>query len=283
VPARGPRRGLMIGAGIAVLVAIVIVAAILLTSNDDGANADTAYRQQVAKTFGPLLGANRDLSNELARLRGTKPTDARVAAHRSQQVTTLATGAIGALNTPKGSEQLARDARQALDREGAYLSAVTAVLANPSSPSRSQLETLASNLTSAMSAAGSTVAGTSQTVSGADRLAAWAPRSARTLKRRQQAKKRKQQPSKSSGSTSTPSAPANALQNGRSCGSGVYAGPNTSCEFAFNVRDAYYDAPGSTASVRVFSPVTGATYTMNCAPSGSGVTCSGGNNASVAF
>ena len=53
--------------------------------------------------------------------------------------------------------------------------------------------------------------------------------------------------------------------------------------FALNVRDAYYEAPGSSATVRVYSPITNETYTMNCRPSGSGVTCSGGNNASVTF
>jgi hypothetical protein len=67
------------------------------------------------------------------------------------------------------------------------------------------------------------------------------------------------------------------------CGAGLRAGPNTSCPFAQNVRDAYDAAPGATASVRVFSPVTGQTYTMSCAPAGSGVTCSGANNASVTW
>jgi hypothetical protein len=259
------------------------VAAVVLSSDDDGSSAQTAYRQQVARTFGPVLGANRELSNQLADLRGTNPTEARAAARQAQQATTLATGAIGALNSPSGSEQLARDARQVLDREAAYVSAVAAVLANPSSTSRSQLVTLESNLTSALSAAGPTVAGTLQTVSGADRLAAWAPRAARTLKRRAALKRRKAHKKSSPNSPPATPNPSNPLQSGRSCGGGVYAGPNTSCEFARNVRDAYNEAPGGTASVRVYSPVTGATYTMNCAPSGSGVTCSGGNNASVAF
>jgi hypothetical protein len=67
------------------------------------------------------------------------------------------------------------------------------------------------------------------------------------------------------------------------CGGGLHAGPNTSCPFARNVRDAYDAAPGTTASVRVFSPVTRQTYTMSCANAGSGVTCSGANNASVTW
>ena len=81
-----------------------------------------------------------------------------------------------------------------------------------------------------------------------------------------------------SGSPAPPS-----LSGGRDCPGGLHAGPNTSCPFAQNVRDAYDSAPGTTASVRVFSPVTGQTYTMSCAAAGSGVTCSGANNASVTW
>jgi hypothetical protein len=133
--------------------------------------------------------------------------------------------------------------------------------------------------------AGPTIAGEKETVSGADRLTAWARTTSRTLARRAAAKRakarreRERSRSSSSGSgTSSSSTP-----RGESCGGGVYAGPNTSCSFALNVRDAYYEAPGSSATVRVYSPVTNETYAMNCRPSGSGVTCSGGNNASVTF
>jgi hypothetical protein len=35
--------------------------------------------------------------------------------------------------------------------------------------------------------------------------------------------------------------------------------------------------------VQAYSPVTGQTYVMSCAPAGSGVTCSGANNASVSW
>jgi hypothetical protein len=84
------------------------------------------------------------------------------------------------------------------------------------------------------------------------------------------------------GATSGPQVPPSS-SGGRDCGGGLHAGPNTSCPFAQNVRDAYNEAPGTTASVRVFSPVTRQTYTMSCAPAGSGVTCSGANNASVTW
>ena len=82
----------------------------------------------------------------------------------------------------------------------------------------------------------------------------------------------------SSGSSAPPSS-----RSDTDCGAGLHAGPHTSCPFAQNVRDAYNAAPGTTASVRVFSPVTGQTYTMSCAAAGRGVTCSGANNASVTW
>lgn len=84
------------------------------------------------------------------------------------------------------------------------------------------------------------------------------------------------------GATSGSKAPLS-LSGTTNCGAGLHAGPHTSCPFAQNVRAAYNAAPGTTASVRVFSPVTGQTYTMSCAAAGSGVTCSGANNASVTW
>jgi hypothetical protein len=67
------------------------------------------------------------------------------------------------------------------------------------------------------------------------------------------------------------------------CGGGLIAGPNTSCLFAENVQIAYDDAPGLYATVQAYSPVTGETYAMSCAPAGAGMTCSGANNASVSW
>jgi hypothetical protein len=84
------------------------------------------------------------------------------------------------------------------------------------------------------------------------------------------------------GATSSPPARLSSA-GGTACGGGLHAGPHTSCPFAQNVRAAYNAAPGATASVRVFSPVTGQTYTMSCAAAGRGVTCSGANNASVTW
>jgi len=281
----GRRRGVLIAAviAVAVLVAGGVAAALVLTSG--GEDSGKTYRQELATAFGPVLGANEQLSAELGRLRGTKVPEAKAAVRRAQQATTEARGAVGALSVPQGSEGLARDAREVLDHEGAYLAAVAAVLARPSRTAAAQVPALAASLESALTAAGPTVAGTTDTVSNAENLVAWAPRAASAIRAQED---EAQPPS----GTSTPSeqAPSTSgstgggpLANGRACGDGVYAGPNTSCEFAFNVREAYYQAPGLVATVRVYSPATGLTYTMDCAPSGDGVTCSGGNNASVGF
>jgi hypothetical protein len=69
----------------------------------------------------------------------------------------------------------------------------------------------------------------------------------------------------------------------KDCGGGVTAGPNTSCPFAKNVREEYFEVPGDSVEVDVFSPVTGQSYTMACVRSGDRVTCRGGNNAVVTF
>jgi len=67
------------------------------------------------------------------------------------------------------------------------------------------------------------------------------------------------------------------------CGDGILAGPNTSCPFAHNVREAYFAVPGDSVEIEAHSPVTGKTYTMSCVRTGDNVTCRGGNEAVVTF
>jgi peptidoglycan hydrolase-like protein with peptidoglycan-binding domain len=69
----------------------------------------------------------------------------------------------------------------------------------------------------------------------------------------------------------------------KDCGGGVFAGPNTSCPFAQNVREKYFSVPGDSVEIDVYSPVTQQTYTMSCVRTGDRVTCRGGNNAVVTF
>jgi peptidoglycan hydrolase-like protein with peptidoglycan-binding domain len=69
----------------------------------------------------------------------------------------------------------------------------------------------------------------------------------------------------------------------KDCGGGVFAGSNTSCQFAQNVRQTYFSVPGESVEIDVYSPVTQQTYTMACVKTGDQVTCRGGNNAVVTF
>jgi hypothetical protein len=87
----------------------------------------------------------------------------------------------------------------------------------------------------------------------------------------------------SAGTSQTGTSKPVTAATGTDCGNGVFAGPDTSCPFAKNVRSAWRDAGGSPDTVRVFSPVTNQTYTMTCDQSGGSVTCTGGNDASVTF
>lgn len=66
-----------------------------------------------------------------------------------------------------------------------------------------------------------------------------------------------------------------------SCGSGVYAGPDTSCAFASNVAADYPGWSGSSATV--YSPTTGQYYTVAYASHGSLVEATNATGADVLF
>lgn len=84
------------------------------------------------------------------------------------------------------------------------------------------------------------------------------------------------------GSPSSAAAAAPAASSATtSCGGSLSVGPDTSCAFAQNVYDTYYNS-GQSTSIDVYSPVTGQTYGMTCTGSAPTV-CRGGNNASVYF
>jgi hypothetical protein len=266
-----PSRGWIPWAILGVVVVLAAAgAAVYFVTRSDGDDAATSYRHDVASTFGPVLGANKAVSRSLTDLSHGSVGRAKAAVRQAQSAVTSAQGALGALDAPSGSQELASQARQALARETSYYAAVATILGDPGSPSADEVQTLAGNVTSALVAGGPTLAGTSTSISGTDGLTSWAGDAAH------RGQHHAAPPATSGGSA----APA---PSGTDCGSGVFAGPNTTCAFAMNVRAAYFNAPGTSATVRVFSPVTHQTYTMSCSPAGSGVTCSGGNNASVTF
>ena len=276
----------------AVLVVVVLIALVLFvfSSSDDG--KETTYKQQLSTLMAPVISTNEKLSSALRALSGTRATLAQRRAKDASEATLTARGALQTLSVPAGSQQLATNARGTLSREDAYLAAVASALANPASASAAQSQTLAGNLTDALNAIAPPQQDWARSVTGSDTLTTWAPKAVATKARHAAAKRaaakraaakraaaRKQGSGQRGGGSTAPPP----LAGGADCGGGLHAGPNTTCPFAQNVRDAYNEAPGAHATVRVFSPVTDQTYTMTCAPAGNGVTCSGGNNASATW
>jgi hypothetical protein len=278
-------------AGIGLIVLIVVGVVLALTVFSGGGNDDTsAYRDKVSTVMAPVISANKQLSTSLTVLHGTRTTGARRKVAAAQSATIAARGGLTALTVPAGAQQTALNARQTLTREAAYLDAVKAALVIPAADSAAQTQTLAANLTGALDAIAPGGEDWSQSVTGSDVLTTWAPRAAATIRAhkaaaaRKRAARARRQRTASTRSTSSTAAPATpAPSSGSDCGGGVHAGPNTSCAFAMNVRQAWLEAPGATNTVRVYSPVTNDTYTMSCAPAGGGISCSGANNASVTW
>lgn len=67
------------------------------------------------------------------------------------------------------------------------------------------------------------------------------------------------------------------------CGGSLSVNEHTTCGFAENVEDAYYEEIGSgSGTVYAYSPTTGQTYSMYCT-AGSPHACTGGNDAAAYF
>jgi hypothetical protein len=272
--------------GVVVVVAVgVILALTVFKSSDGGASKQTAYQSQVSAIMAPVLAANRDLSSALSALHGGKtPSKATNAVHRdhvAKQATLTAQGGLNVLAVPAGSDQVASNARGTLIRELAYLDGVDTALNQPSATNAATAQTQGSNLTDALNTISPPGTNWAGSVNGPSQLTIWeaAVHSAKARKTAKAKAKARARTRRRHHSAPAPAAPV----SGTDCGGDVHAGPNTSCAFALNVRDAYNEAPGRVTSVDVFSPTTGRTYTMFCSPAGSGITCTGGNNASVTF
>ncbi len=85
-------------------------------------------------------------------------------------------------------------------------------------------------------------------------------------------------------SAAAPAAPVAPPAGSSACDATVGVGNGvTSCPFAQVVRDEYLRSgpKGGARAVVAYSPVTGISYTMVCAPEGAIVTCRGGNDAVV--
>lgn len=275
--------------GVAALLIAAAGLALVLLVFSPGSGSEDEYRAKVNSAMREVVSSNRSVSAALARLGTGKSTSAERAVARAQNATASARGAVNALTVPEGEEPFASNARQTLSREAAYLSAVSGILRDPAAPGAERAETLATNLTDALDVLAPTDADWSQSVGGSDNLSAWARRNTLRVERTAAARRRRVrtepqvEPQSGGGIPNVTRVPPASPPSGVDCGGGLRAGPNTSCAFAANVRAAWQDAPGTTNTMQVYSPTTGRSYTMNCAPAGSGTTCSGGNNASVSF
>ena len=78
-------------------------------------------------------------------------------------------------------------------------------------------------------------------------------------------------------------APEGGVSTSGNCGGSLSVNEHTSCGFAENVEDEYYEDIGSgSGTVIAYSPATGQTYSMYCT-AGTPHTCTGGNDAAVYF
>jgi hypothetical protein len=294
-------RGLLLAAGGALGVAAIAIAAAVLLTGSSSSGSSSAYRHELSGALAPVVSTETALASSLQSLSGSNTTAAKNATGQAQTALDTAHGAVSVLTIPAGSSQLSEQVGQSVTQLNGYLQAVTATLNSPTAQNASQLQTSATNTQSSLVPVAIVIPGAGQSVAGGSQaVGTWV--SARAAAARRQAAiarhraaathKPKQGQAAAPGPTATvtstataaPSTPAPATGSGSApCGGGLVAGPNTSCPFAENVQQAWDDAPGEVATVTAYSPVTNQTYTMSCAPAGSGITCSGANNASVSF
>lgn len=82
---------------------------------------------------------------------------------------------------------------------------------------------------------------------------------------------------------SSPAPEGSSSSGSGNCGGSLSANGNTTCGFAVNVQQAYFEEIGSgSGTVVAYSPTTGQSYSMYCT-AGSPHECSGGNDAAVYF
>jgi hypothetical protein len=283
-PSGGRRRWLPWAIGGAVLALVATIGLVFALTRGPG--ADETYTAAVQETLAPVAESDGQVKSALMALDGPDRSSARAAVGSAQDTVDDARSGLGDLETPDGAEATLGDARQVLSREVAYLSAVDRVLKDPgNSSARNQVPTLESALSNALEDAEPAEEDWAGEVGGGVELVSWANSRVRARERAaaQARERQREQEAEDAANRAAAAASAAAASAPSDCGGGVSAGPNTSCAFALNVRDAYYDVPGSSTTVNVYSPTTSQTYSMYCTPVGGQVRCTGGNNSSVTF
>ena len=291
------KLAVIVAAGALGLAAVVAAVIIILSASSSNTNSTSTYTAKLSSALAPVLAANTTLSQSFQSLSGKNTQTAKTATSQAQQAITQARGAVVVLTVPASEQQLSQQVQQALAQETNYLGAVQDSLNNPSTGG-AQLQALAGNTGAALVPLNAVAPGIGTSLNATDALASWAAGQARAQAKasqaaqqagvKQAAKTGAQQGSGSSGSgsssgSSSGSGGSSPAASSTDCGGGVMAGPNTSCPFALNVHQAWMQAPGVNNTVQAFSPVTNQTYTMTCSQAGSGITCSGANNASVSW
>jgi hypothetical protein len=180
----------LIAAALAV-VAVAVVGVILVTGSST--NANPAYRQKLAASLMPLVSANRQLSASLQTLGGANVRGAKTAAGQAQTALIATRGAVGILTVPAGSTQVSQQAQQALTQEAGYLQVVSATLADPTSGTAAQLQTVAANTASAFVPLQALVPNAQASISGTDTLSSWARQQSAAAQRAATAAQRRQQ------------------------------------------------------------------------------------------
>ena len=292
------------GAGVAAVIVAAVVLVVVMNSSSSNGSAQKTYHQKLATAFAPVLTANTALSSALSSLSGNNTASAKTALTQALSAVSGAHAAVSVLTVPAGSGQLAQGVLVALNQETGYLQSIQSALSNPTTASTSQLQQLGTSAQSALVSIAPAVPNGDQSISGTGALTSWVSARAAAHAAAQAAAQAKSVKKAAASAATTAAIKAakkaaahntvtvvtgnvgssNPYANGESCGGGLFAGPNTSCPFAENVQNAYYQAGGSgTLAVQAYSPVTNLNYTMYCTPAGTGTTCSGGNNASVSW
>jgi hypothetical protein len=292
-PAAGgkPRgRGMLIVAGATLgVVAVAVAAVILLTGGSHSKTASSStsasYTGELAKVLTPVIGANHALSRSLTSLDGSKRSVRSAKTDASQALASVvaARGGVAVLSAPSAQATLAGQVQQALTADNGYLQAVSSALATPTGPGAGQLQTLATGAQSALNPLAAVVSAAGNSVTGTDNLINWvqgATNHAQAHPKPAPSTGQSSAGGQSSATTAAPSsgsspAPAVSTPASTDCGGGLFAGPATSCPFAENVQTAWENTPGESNTVTAYSPVTGRTYTESCAPSSTGIMCTG--------
>ncbi len=283
------RRVAFIVAAAALGLAAIAVAVIVLTTGKTSKSpartpaAASGYTEKLGAALAPVVAANQSLSSALTAIDGSQPTlaAARNAANNAEQALTAARGAISELTAPASDSSLSQAAAQALTQDSGYLQAVSNTLSDPTGQESGQLQTLSTNTQAAFVALNGVASGASQSISGTGNLVSWDD-SARGIANSLSSQTHTTTVTQTTSAPSGGGGGAVPTSGTTACGDGLIAGPNTSCPFAVNVQQAWDAAPGQTATVQAYSPVTNQTYTMSCAPDSSGgIACYGANNASV--